>query len=304
MKAGDIDPRGKRENCYTISDKARAIGGGVLEAIKKIEADMPQISLFIHGTTAGLNTIAQRKGAKVGLITTEGFSDILEMTRSSRKEVYNYLWKKPEPLVPRYLRLGVKERTSFKGEILERPDEEEAKKIVEKFKEDEVEAIAVCLLHSYANPATFLYILKDLLGETVFKKALHVYMDRWQGKHPTPYDFFFSFNDGSRQNLNWLFHPWFFEYGYVDLAIESISGQPGNYTIVVKKDGLYPAPIRLRISFDDHSEEIVQHTAKVWKEGNNTFTFNLNTSKIIKKAELFDPIISDAVPGDNLYLIR
>jgi len=135
-----------------VSTTPQDLGQGVLEAIIKIKVDMSEIALFIHGTTAGLNTIAQRKGVKVGLITTKGFTDVLEMTKSSRKEVYNYLWKKPEPLVPRYLRRGVSERTSYKGEILERLDEKEAKEIVEKLKEDGVESIAVCLLHSYANP--------------------------------------------------------------------------------------------------------------------------------------------------------
>src|SRR4030043_1627850 len=84
------------------------LGKGVLDAIRKINVDISGVSLFIHGTTAGLNTIAQRTGAKVGLITTKGFTDILEMTRSSGKDVYNNLWKKPEPLVPRYLRQGVR----------------------------------------------------------------------------------------------------------------------------------------------------------------------------------------------------
>ena len=128
------------------------LGKGVLEAIRKIRIDISGVALFIHGTTAGLNTIAQRTGARVGLITTRGFTDILEMTRSSRKDVYNYLWKKPKPLVPRYLRWGVSERTNFKGEILERLDEQEVKEIVKKLRGDGVEAIAVCLLHSYANP--------------------------------------------------------------------------------------------------------------------------------------------------------
>jgi N-methylhydantoinase A len=128
------------------------LGKGVLEAIKKINIDVSGVALFIHGTTAGLNTIAQRKGAKVGLITTNGFIDVLEMTRSSRKDVYNYLWKKPEPLVPRYLRRGVRERTRYTGEITERINEEEVKEVVKKLKDDGVESIAVCLLHSYANP--------------------------------------------------------------------------------------------------------------------------------------------------------
>jgi N-methylhydantoinase A len=128
------------------------LGIGVLEAIKKINAAMSGVTLFVHGTTAGLNTIAQRKGSKAGLITTRGFIDILEMTRGHRKEVYNYLWKKPEPLIPRYLRKGVCERTDHNGEIREKLDEAGVREIIQKFKEDGVEAIAVCLLHSYANP--------------------------------------------------------------------------------------------------------------------------------------------------------
>jgi N-methylhydantoinase A len=141
-----------------VSTTPEDLGQGVLESIRKIQLDMSDIALFIHGTTAGLNTIAQRKGARVGLITTRGFIDVLEMTRSSRKEVYNYLWKKPEPLVSRYLREGVSERTSFEGEILETVDVEEAKEIVKKLKANDVESIAVCLLHSYANPANELKI--------------------------------------------------------------------------------------------------------------------------------------------------
>ena len=135
-----------------VSTTPSDLGKGVLEAIRKTKVDISGVALFIHGTTAGLNTIAQRTGAKVGLITTKGFTDILEMTRSSRKDVYNYLWKKPKPLVPRYLRWGVSERTSYQGEILERLDEGEVKEIVKKLRGDGVEAIAVCLLHSYANP--------------------------------------------------------------------------------------------------------------------------------------------------------
>ena len=61
------------------------IGKGVLEAIRKIKIDISEVALFIHGTTAGLNTIAQRKGARVGLITTRGFIDVLEMTQGQQK---------------------------------------------------------------------------------------------------------------------------------------------------------------------------------------------------------------------------
>ena len=139
-----------------VVDKTRStprdIGQAVSEAIKKAKIDMSEIALFIHGTTIGVNTIVQRKGAKVGLITTSGFTDVLEMARGDRTELYNYLWKKPKPLVPRHLRLGVRERTNYLGEIVEKLDEKQLAEIIGKLKGDGVEAVAVCLLHSYANP--------------------------------------------------------------------------------------------------------------------------------------------------------
>ncbi len=138
------------------ADKVRStpydIGRAVMDAIKKTHVDLSDVALFIHGTTVGLNTIAQRKGAKVGLITTKGFIDVLEMGGKGReKEIYNYLWKKPKPLVPRYLRRGVTERTNAWGEIVEALDDNEVKRIVDDFRNEGVEAVAVCLLHSYIN---------------------------------------------------------------------------------------------------------------------------------------------------------
>jgi N-methylhydantoinase A len=139
-----------------VVDKVRStpwdIGQAVMDAIKKIKVDMSEITLFIHGTTVGINTVVQRRGARVGLITTRGFNDVLEMARGNKKELYDYMWKKPKPLVPRYLRLGIRERTNHLGEIIEKLDEKEAKESIKRLKDDGIEAIAVCLLHSYANP--------------------------------------------------------------------------------------------------------------------------------------------------------
>ena len=139
-----------------VIDKARStpwdIGQAVMDAIDKIGVNMSEVDLFIHGTTAGINTIVQGKGAKIGLITTSGFTDVLEMGRGDKKELYDYMWKKPKPMVPRYLRLGIDERSNHLGEILKSIDENEAIEVVNKLKRHGVEAIAVCLLHSYANP--------------------------------------------------------------------------------------------------------------------------------------------------------
>ena len=138
------------------ADKVRStpsdIGRAVFEAIRKISVELRSVDLFVHGTTVGLNTVVQRKGARVGLIATEGFTDVLEMGRGDRKELYGYLWRKPEPLVPRELRFGVRERTNHLGRIVTDVDPERLKEVLERLKESGVEAIAVCLLHSYANP--------------------------------------------------------------------------------------------------------------------------------------------------------
>ena len=119
------------ETSQIIAGKVRStpqdIGQAVIDVVKKIKIDMSGVQLFINGTTAGLNAIAQRKGSRVGLITTKGFIDVLEMGRGTRKKAYDPMWKKPEPLVPRYLRLGLSGRMSYEGEVIDPLDPDEVK---------------------------------------------------------------------------------------------------------------------------------------------------------------------------------
>jgi N-methylhydantoinase A len=164
-----------------VADKVRStpsdIGRAVLEAIKKIGVDMTAVNLFVHGTTVGLNTVVQRVGATVGLITTEGFNDILEMGRGDRKDIYNYLWKKPKPLVPRSLRVGIKERSNHLGKVLIPVNEEEVRGVLQTFKERGVDSIAVCLLHSYANPQNeekVEEIIREMWPEAAVSLSSHV----------------------------------------------------------------------------------------------------------------------------------
>lgn len=134
-----------------VATTPESLESGVLKAIKKIKADMCEIAIFFHGATTGVNTLIEKTGSKVGLITTKGFRDVLEIGRGGKDELYNLLWKKPKPLVPRYNRLEVSERTNYKGEIIEELNEREVVEVVTKLMENGVESIAVCLLHSYAN---------------------------------------------------------------------------------------------------------------------------------------------------------
>jgi len=141
-------------------------------------------------------------------------------------------------------------------------------------------------MNSYVKTATFLLILKDLLGDKEFKTALHAYMERWNGKHPTPYDFFHTFNRVSGRNLNWLIRPWFYEFGYVDFGIGEQKREGSAWRITVEKKGRYPAPFDLKIEFDDGSTETVHRKADVWKNGEKYCTVEIESAKEIKTVSI------------------
>ncbi len=125
---------------------------GTIECIEKLDVGLEEVSFLAHGTTVVINALIEGTGAKTALITTEGFRDILEIGRSNRLEMYDALYKKPDPLVPRHLRFGIKERLSAAGEVLVPLDEEDLDRIIEDLRRHEVEAVAVCLLNAYSNP--------------------------------------------------------------------------------------------------------------------------------------------------------
>jgi N-methylhydantoinase A len=130
----------------------RAPEEGFLRAIADKGIELDSVSYFLHGTTIVTNLIIERNGAKLGLITTEGFRDVLEIQRSYRKELYNLQWDKPKPLVPRHLRMTVSERVDAAGSVLREVDPDEARKVVSQLLDEGVEGIAVSLFNAYANP--------------------------------------------------------------------------------------------------------------------------------------------------------
>ncbi len=123
------------------------------EGIDNLALDLKALSMIIHGSTLVINTIVQEKGARVGLITTKGFRDVLELGRGNREEIYNLFYRPPAPLVERYLRLEVSERLDARGEVVTPLDETEARAAIRQLKAEGVAGIAVIFLHSYLNPA-------------------------------------------------------------------------------------------------------------------------------------------------------
>ncbi|MGG5823392.1 hydantoinase/oxoprolinase family protein [Falsiroseomonas sp. HW251] len=137
----------------TPEDPGRAILDGITRLLDEAAASIGDVRQVVHGTTLVTNTVIERKGARIGLITTRGFRDNLEMGREMRYDLYDLALEKPEPLVPRPRRHVVTERLDASGRVLRQLDEAEVRDAARALKAQGVEAVAVCLLHSYLDPA-------------------------------------------------------------------------------------------------------------------------------------------------------
>jgi N-methylhydantoinase A len=137
----------------THHDPSQAICQGVERIVQESGLTIDQVDGIIHGTTLVTNTLIERNGSRVGLVTTKGFRDVLEVGHEMRYDLYDLFMEKPEPIVPRPLRLTVKERMSAKGEVLEPLNEQEVLAAACQLVEADVDAIAVSFLNAFANPA-------------------------------------------------------------------------------------------------------------------------------------------------------
>ena len=151
---------------------------GVIEGLREVseayhlnlETLLGDTDLVIHGTTVATNTLLEGKGARVGLITTEGFGDLLEIREGLKEDRYNLRMKSVEPLVPRYLRRTIGERGRADGSVYKPLDENAIARILDDFRKEGIEAIAVCFLFSYLNPAH-----EKLIQKHIHDKFPHLY---------------------------------------------------------------------------------------------------------------------------------
>ena len=130
----------------TPSDPARA----VLDVLDRLRVDLGDVQRFIHGVTIGTNAVLEGRGAEVWMLTTTGFRDVLEIARTNRTVLYDITALKPPPLVPRGRTLEIDERMAWDGSVLRALDLDQARAAVESLPPGA--AVAVCFLHSYANP--------------------------------------------------------------------------------------------------------------------------------------------------------
>lgn len=148
---------------------------------------------------------------------------------------------------------------------------------------------------AYGRPGAAYHILEGVLGKEKFKAALKEYINRWKEKHPLPYDFFYTFEDFTGENLEWFWKPWFFEFGYPDLAISEVFGNK----IKIEKVGKLPIPIALTVIYSDNTNQIFTETAEVWKEGDKFVEFQAEEGKKIIEVKLGNTHIPDADLENN-----
>ncbi len=153
--------------------------------------------------------------------------------------------------------------------------------------------------NEYGKASLGYLAMKDLLGDAEFKKCLQAYMDRWHGKHPIPWDFFYTFDNVSGKNLDWFWNAWFFTNSYIDLSLKSAVKTAGGYTITMDNIGGMPAPVDLNITYADGSIETFHETPAIWQQNIKSAKFNIETKKTIKNIKTEGGIFMDADPQNN-----
>lgn len=160
----------------TPADYGRAIVEGLQSLLQSVGGDPSQIEELIHATTIATNTVLEAKGARTALVTTKGFKDVLEIGRLRVPGLYNLRYSKPAQLALRRHRYEVVERLRSDGSVDTALDEHAVLLLADQIRSEQIEAVAICLLHSYANPAHELKIrdlLRGMLGESVYITCSH-----------------------------------------------------------------------------------------------------------------------------------
>jgi len=149
---------------------------------------------------------------------------------------------------------------------------------------------------SYPLPSFIYAMLNHHLGDEVFLNCLRTYIDRWKKKSPTPYDFFYTFENVSGQDLSWLWKPWFFSFGYPDIQIVSFEGK----TLTLKNAGTKPVPLKIDITYNDDREVSITESAKIWTENDGFYSTELENADSIKKI-IVNKVVPDVTELDNFY---
>jgi len=155
--------------------------------------------------------------------------------------------------------------------------------------------------NEYGKASLGYLAMKDLLGDELFKKCLHEYMNRWHGKHPLPWDFFFTFNDVAKKNLNWFWSNWFFSHNYIDLAIKSTTRLGNDYSVTIENIGGMAAPVNIIANYSDGTKESFHQTPVIWQSNQGKATVKISSKKKVESISLDGGIFMDADTTNNTW---
>ncbi|MDB5123888.1 MAG: aminopeptidase [Mucilaginibacter sp.] len=158
--------------------------------------------------------------------------------------------------------------------------------------------------NSYGKPSLSYFALKDMLGDELFKKALHAYMDNWHGKHPIPWDYFNSMSAGSGKNLNWFFNNWFFTNYYIDLDLRNGVKSNGSYAFSIYNIGGFAVPFDMNVTYTDGTTQSFHQTPAVWEHNQKQIEIRIKTTKTIKSVVLDGGIFMDADTSNNKWIAK
>jgi hypothetical protein len=155
-------------------------------------------------------------------------------------------------------------------------------------------------VNSYPKPALGYLYVKDMLGDSLFTKALHYYIQQWQGKHPIPFDFFNCMNKGSGKNLNWFWKRWFIDGGVPDLAIKNVSKSAAAWSVTVECIGNKPIPVELTVTYADGTKNTIRRSIAVWEKA-STVILSVPAKKAIKEIKLGGTYVPDVNRKNNVW---
>ena len=153
-------------------------------------------------------------------------------------------------------------------------------------------------VHAYTRSSLAYKFLREAMGDSLFRLALHTFMKRWNRKHPLPYDFFNTFQQVSGEDLYWFFNPWFFDRATADMGIKKVTH---DNKIVIENIGGLPLPVHVTVIYDDGSSEELTMPVIVWKNGINAVVLQADKNKRIVTVVLGDNNIPDTNSDNNRF---
>ncbi|MBK5270865.1 MAG: M1 family peptidase, partial [Bacteroidia bacterium] len=158
--------------------------------------------------------------------------------------------------------------------------------------------------NEYGKPSLGYLAMMDLLGDDLFKKCLQAYMDRWHGKHPLPWDFFFTFNNVAGKNLNWFWNNWFFSPNYIDLALKTANKTNKGYAVTIQNIGGMASPVDVVVNYTDGTKQTFHQTPAIWEKNQKEAVVNIAVKKEVQSITLDGGIFVDSDKTNNDWKLK